>query len=441
MYSIVFTQPNGRPSGRDLTFSLAPCTDVGLASCIGNLKELTAEVCLEELLGVVAVAVIAEQTCSCGLLYIIRAMNFLRFIRRDVSVVYLARKVEGLSAFQRFYESYQGVDSGVRHDLVVIYKGFEDDPDGLAAAKRIFPPDAACVMVPDNHFDIGAYLIAAHQLRTRYVCFLNTFTTILADKWLAYLHKAIKRRRIGLAGATGSFESIYDSLALTSKSVWLTGIQGIPYDETLARHYRFILSTYSNDWLKGKPEGESPPPDIIAGNWAKYWEWSVSEAGPYRFLKGFPRFPNPHVRSNGFIVDRQWLTDHFPTIEPDKHAAFAFESGMHSISRTVQAEGRSLAIVDRSGRIYPVHEWEKSRTFRLGNQDGLLIADNQTRKFDAYSPEERNVLAMMSWGHCVAGVPDLGYDFRTEQPREPAGLFKRLPWQRLVTARAGMWRN
>ncbi len=61
-------------------------------------------------------------------------------------------------------------------------------------------------------------------------------------------------------------------------------------------------------------------------------------------------------------------------------------------------------------------------TFRLGNQDNLLIADNQVRAFDNHSAEARAVHVFMTWGDYVrqdvAGFPTLDIRF----DRSPALL-------------------
>src|SRR4051794_35101251 len=108
-----------------------------------------------------------------------------------IGVVYLARMAEGIAPLERFAESYVKYPAGVAHDLVVLYKGYENAAE-LHAAKSIFAATPHIgVELPDTGFDIGAYLSAAHLLDHDYLCFVNTFTEIAAEEWLASLYRAV----------------------------------------------------------------------------------------------------------------------------------------------------------------------------------------------------------------------------------------------------------
>ena len=78
--------------------------------------------------------------------------------------------------------------------------------------------------------------------------------------------------------------------------------------------------------------------------------------------------------------------------------AYALESGRHSLTRQVQALGLHALVVARDGSIYEEREWDASRTFWQGEQEGLLIADNQTRSYAAGSASRRWLLSSFAWG-------------------------------------------
>jgi hypothetical protein len=307
----------------------------------------------------------------------------------------------GYQSFRRFVRSYIECPAGLAHELIVIFKGFEAESN-LAAAKAEFAGTTHReIFVTDDHFDIGAYLQGARQCEADYVCFVNTHTQIVSPNWLAHLRSAIGDRAIGLAGAYGSFESLYDSLALTSKAVWLAGIVQVPFDRRLAACYRFVLETHAPRYytLKARLRGlfKSARQDLDA-KWAAYWKSVCTEGSAYGFLPRFPRFPNPHLRSNGFIVERKELLSLFSTIDATKTAAYAFESGGDSLSAKITRSGKQLVVVDRHGKVYRTAEWTNSKTFRLADQSDVLFTDNQTRAFDQLSDDERNIYVMMTWG-------------------------------------------
>jgi hypothetical protein len=85
----------------------------------------------------------------------------------------------------------------------------------------------------------------------------------------------------------------------------------------------------------------------------------------------------------------------------DKRSAYLLESGPRSITRQVQAEGLSVAVVGRDGIAYDIGDWPHSATFRAGGQENLLVADNRTRDWDRASPRLRRRLTRDAWGDAV----------------------------------------
>lgn len=103
------------------------------------------------------------------------------------------------------------------------------------------------------------------------------------------------------------------------------------------------------------------------------------------FLQGFPDYPNYHVRTNGFMIARQ---DYLDMVEGrplgDKLQAYQFEAGRLSMTWGIQASGRKALVVGRQGAVQPQILW-RAGIFRSWNQSNLLLADNQTRAYQAAS--------------------------------------------------------
>lgn len=134
----------------------------------------------------------------------------------------------------------------------------------------------------------------------------------------------------------------------------------------------------------------------------------VGATGSYESLRDldsrFPKFPNIHIRSNAFMIDR----DMFAAIASsftftDKLDAFLFESGPNSMTRQVQSRGLETLIIGRNGQGYSPGSWPRSDTFRQDGQANLLVGDNQTRHFDALSLRDQRALARWTWGRFVSG--------------------------------------
>jgi hypothetical protein len=127
------------------------------------------------------------------------------------AVVYLARGAdeEPLQRFRRFVASYRKFNAGAEHDLVIIFKGFRDQSDLQLGQAEFTELPHTPIYVDDENFDIGAYRAAAEQLQHTQLCFLNTSSEILSEYWLRKLVVNFEQPNVGLAGATGSYESLW----------------------------------------------------------------------------------------------------------------------------------------------------------------------------------------------------------------------------------------
>jgi len=323
-----------------------------------------------------------------------------------VGVVYLAREAEGLEPVRRFVDSYVVHDAGEAHDLIIVLKGYDKpgaDLEGLRCVlNRV---QYRFLHIDDSGVDITAYQYAASKLEYETMCFLNTHTKIADVGWLKKLSTNIRHKNVGLVGATGSYESVQSSLQLLSKAVWLCEIKKVPYDENLAKHFNFWLRHHAPAWLAHRKMN-------LMLEWLKtlfspkisfdhYWRKLTAANAMLNWAPGFPLFPNPHIRTNGFMIKRERLLGFPIPAVRDKIEAMHFESGVNSLTAHLRGLGLSALVVGKDGIGYAVEDWPASRTFRLGQQENLLITDNHVRNFWEYSPEERALHVFMTWGDYV----------------------------------------
>jgi len=107
---------------------------------------------------------------------------------------------------------------------------------------------------------------------------------------------------------------------------------------------------------------------------------------------GLLPFPNPHVRSNGFFVERVFFVDYFlPPVT--KAECYEMEHGARGMSRIFDP-----LLVDRHGTVYSERDWTYSKTFRLDDQENLLLSDNHSRRYDQADEAERAQLRRLAWG-------------------------------------------
>lgn len=257
----------------------------------------------------------------------------------DVCVVYLAWAPAGIEPVRAFVDSYRRHRPGIEHRLVVALKGY-DTSERLAAVRRELG-DLPCeeVRADPSLLDLATYRTVAGDLGERFVCFLNTESRVLAQGWLHLLRRAAGGGEgVGIAGATGSYESMFsDSLP----------------------------------WLK-----------------------------PVR-SRQFSAFPNPHVRTNAFMLPRDVLmTLEWPLVR-DKARAHRLESGRRGITRQVLDRGLRALLVARDGTTFDTADWPSSGTFRLGDQQRLLVADKRTDQYAQATGDRRLALARAAWGRAA----------------------------------------
>jgi hypothetical protein len=124
----------------------------------------------------------------------------------------------------------------------------------------------------------------------------------------------------------------------------------------------------------------------------------VGATGSYETIDSSHPFPNVHVRTNAFMVERTVFLRLEPGPMDTLFSGRFFEAGPASMTRQIQARGLSALVVDRHGRAFTQEGWAASRTFRSGQQEGLLVADNRTDDFATGSPERREMLARLAFG-------------------------------------------
>jgi hypothetical protein len=255
----------------------------------------------------------------------------------DVCLAHLVWAPLGSGPLERFLTSCARHPAGIEHRLAVICNGFSgaDDPRLSAIARALAGIEHELVLTPRPVVDLAAYRQAATELEAGTICFLNSYSRPLADRWLSKLLHPLADPAVGLVGASASFESAYSSA---------------PF------------------WLR-----------------------------PLR-RRMFGPFPSPHVRTNGFAIDRRLLLDlKWPPID-SKVSALAFEGGHASLTQQVRERGLDVMVVGADGIAYPAARWRESATFRAGGQRNLLIADNRTDQYEQADPRMRLRLEQMAWG-------------------------------------------
>lgn len=289
----------------------------------------------------------------------------------ELCVVHLARHANRWEPFDRFMRSYEQHPAGIDHDLVVAAKGF---PGGEVPAEyldRLAPHGGRVLPLEDTGFDIGSYWAAARALPFASYCFLNSFSVILDDGWLAKLARH-HVPSVGLVGASGSWEAHLSDWTQNLRAglllpPWRTAPDPLPPRRLTARDRAWLI----RDWLR---------------HWAE-----------------FPPFPNPHIRTNAFLIRRDLMLDIEVGDLSTKADVLRFESGRQSLTRQIRRRDLEALVVGRDGVAYLPDAWPESHTFRSGDQVNLMISDNRTEEWLATASPLKEQQAARAWGPVDGG--------------------------------------
>ena len=316
----------------------------------------------------------------------------------DIGVVYLYRFSEGELPPRAFLNSYRAHPAGVDHDLHVIFKGFPD-ASTLSSARTVF---ADLLINPieldDTGFDVGSYFAAAKVVSNRRLVFFNTFTELLADDWLKKFDAALSLPEAGLVGATGSWQS---------RSSYYEAIIGMAWARV-----RHLLRRLTEFAARRRHPKESQ--DVRVGGEDAQDAQGVDKRRIialvgrgfnrlFRFdrylmyLCHYARYPNPHVRTNAFMIERdRFLSLRAPSFKK-KYGVYKFESGRQSMTKQIVAQGLKPVVVGSNGKFYKISEWKSSSTFWVNEQANLIAADNRTRQYASATEEGRARFQDYAW--------------------------------------------
>lgn len=288
------------------------------------------------------------------------------------AVVHLVWGQAGLEPFDAFVRSYEVHDAGAEHELVLLLNGV-DDP--APYRERVGRPVRE-LAVPERCLDLAAYAFAVSALEHERLCFLNSYSELLAPDWLAKLGTALRDTGAGIAGASGSWASH------SSYERWQLGIERGGYArafESRAAARRAMCE------LSGTPVPRALPA----------WLFTATQLRNHR---GTARFPCPHLRTNAFMATRERLRELRLAPAATKWDTYRLESGPRSLTAQVTAAGAPPVVVDARGTARAVADWPDGDVFFQRDQRDLLVADNQSRSYADATPEQRAVLAAFAWG-------------------------------------------
>jgi hypothetical protein len=238
---------------------------------------------------------------------------------------------------------------------------------------------------------------------------------------LASIRRFIKAYRSQPAGVAHELVVIFKGFASEDAlDEARAAMAGVAFQEVHTGDETFDLGAYADAILRMSCDraaflntGSEP----IASNWLGKLNAALSlpgmglvgASGSFQIGLAGGSFPSVHVRTNAFMMRTPLARRILGRLTiRNKLDAYHAEHGPNSLTRQVVSCGLTAAIVGANGRAYSPEWWSGSRTFRQGDQANLLVADNQTRAWDALTWPERQILYGGTWGAVRTPGPPFG---------------------------------
>tara|TARA_B100001057_G_scaffold280940_1_gene281345 strand:- start:1981 stop:2796 length:816 start_codon:yes stop_codon:yes gene_type:complete len=267
-------------------------------------------------------------------------------MEKKILVCYLITKFDEKNSLKNFLKKYQEMQSGINHELLICYKFLNQKE--ITIIRNILK-DLNFIEYIDQHiindFDIGSYGRISKNFPSRLIFFLNGNSFPNCHNWLKIIADNYEENSI--IGTSASNLSLYSSLKLK-------------------KFYKFFTYFFRL----------------------------------YKYKKKFDKFPNPHLRTNGFLIN----SDDFNHYMIDKNInnkedSWAIESGKKSLTNFFKNKKFNIYVVNSKGNKFSEIDWKLSETFNYHKQDKYIISDNQIRKYLDLDDVKKKISQLETWGN------------------------------------------
>lgn len=300
----------------------------------------------------------------------------------SVDILYIARGLDyGIKQVEDFFSSYdlhplidctEKNQQIPKYTLNILAKGWENKEDEYSKLCKIAEKhNAKIIDLPDSGFDLGAYFLAANQLKSDYILCLVSSSIILNDNWLIKFVNAYKNnKKLGLLGACGSWEK--------TPNPWY--------------FWRDKLKKYSKNSLC----------ETIIKNIKKY-KYKIKIK--LLFNKNLS-LPNYHVRTNAFMIKRSLYIEFIKKygIPKSKLDCYCLESAYKSLTKFVLNKKMQVGVLGKDGKVYPPEEWKNSKTYTSSDLSNVIIKDKYYDFYVSKNYIDRKIRETFVWGDFVQDI-------------------------------------
>lgn len=258
-----------------------------------------------------------------------------------IAVLYLLRNQPNIIIdFFNLYSNYKNYRAGIKHQLVVILKGWDKNNNKILYKIKIllkkFSP--IYLKVDNENYDIGSYIKSERQLNKNfnYLFFLNTYSFPQQHNWLKKHYQALTGNSIKISGSSGSFDS----------------------------------------WIFSKPPSNSLY-DLIIFPLRVF----IRLKNHFSFYSTHNKKKTFHFRTNGFLINRDLFKKYFynKKLPKSKKDTYEIEVGINSLSNFLSKNDNKFFIIGRN-KVYTKKDLLSESIFEINLNSEVIISDNYTRK-------------------------------------------------------------
>ena len=253
-------------------------------------------------------------------------------------VVYLISAYDNRENLKQFINNYLKFDAGSKHELVICFKNFDKQDDIFKIGElKLINYTEFLDNNKFNDYDWGSYRRISKKYYDKIIFFMNCHCRPLVNNWLRHFKNNYTEKT--LLGPAGSYESMVNSA------------------------------------LKGK-HSKSKIKSIF---------YAISN------LVDFPLFPNPHIRSNCFMISASNFLDLKLNkfYKYKKKGTWINESGRMGMTNQLKRKKFNIYVINSDGNKFKENEWQKSDTYALNKQSKLIIEDKFSLIFKNKKDNER----------------------------------------------------
>jgi len=269
-----------------------------------------------------------------------------------IDICYLIRKENNYKEnYYNFFKHYKKTRPKIKHNIHVILKGF--NKKDIFELKKIYNERIIFHILPNLYYDIGSYYLLAKKLKNDFCIFFNSNTIIRNKAWFNYFQKYINDK-VGIIGTSASNET------MTFRA---------PYYNTNNK-FRFILKFFYRLFIK------------------------------IHLSVYFNFFPNPHIRTNGFLIKRKSFIHYMKKqiLPKKKFDCYLIESGKNSLTKYFENLGEEVLVIGNNGKSYKKDRFKLSDTFVPKKKNNCLIYDNQILDYFSKNKDIKKEIYHDVWG-------------------------------------------